>query len=86
MGSLFGFKPDLVKAKACCAQFAAIIVEARFISIVEDKTLSPEVQKKKVNVVMNKIGEYSQRYDVDLKHSIHVKIMGEAMNKVVLSG
>ena len=78
-----GLQQRFKEAEDGLAKAAVSSVEAILISILVDKALEGEDQKRKVSVQYDKLTRYGKAWKVDLKARLHPRIQRDANNKLI---
>ena len=86
MGEMYSFsvaKAELDAANATIARYAAIVLEIRIISAIEDPKISLHMKKAKLGELTNKVGEYSTKYGLDLQTVMAPMVIAEGLGKLL---
>ena len=65
------------------ASYAALVLEAKLVTCLVDKNLTPEARKKTLESLSGQVGSWSAKYDRDFKSLVLKELLTEAMNRVV---
>ena len=84
MAAKYGFTYDgLADKKSKLAEHAALVLEARFLNVVEDTSITTEYRRKLIQGLSAKVAEYSTKYGVDMKRLVNQKLLAESLNKMM---
>ena len=63
------------------ASFAATVIEAKVLAALQMKTTDAD-RKKRIDAHVQKVGEYSKLFGVDMAQKVFSRLLTEGMNKV----
>ena len=69
--------------KPVLANGARLYLEAQALSALEDKTLTTEVRRVKLQALVNKIQSYGTSFDADIRAMMDKKVVAEAMRRLL---
>ena len=64
-------------------KISATVLEARFLSMIEDQELGVEVKKRHLQTLIAKVGEYSKQYEYDVKGAVLQRILVDGLNQLL---
>ena len=83
MSQKYRCKVDTKNAKQVLASGAVLLVEIALLSILEDKELSKEARKQKLDTQSKKVSSYAEAFGADIKRMVFPRLMSEGMGKLL---
>ena len=68
--------------RSTIGEFAATVIDARLMVALTEKEVSDSARKKRLSKHVDRVGEYSKLFGIDLKHKIFNRFLTEAMNRI----